>query len=351
MAKAKTLFTVNIGHDYYDGGMLNDFKIVPTRETSTVLRNHNMFFRTTNTGFRVASLTEEPTQDQFTIQLPPKAPGRLQFMLMARKPHFSIYTDLPIHQVRDSIYYFSNLHSNIADGDKLLHASGNKVSASEQIALESGIYYYQHNGTDETISAELKFPDIGISEKKMVPNNEGVFQFYFQLTDFPIGRAELEIEGSKVDSFYSVNMREASTLYGMIEIFYSQEVPETYQFMDESGTVTQQNYNICFKNRETFWKYIVINESSIELDDPGILHESFSFSEQLSDQYPANYKVFVSEQQIPLSNESKGTFSLIRNMSSDRRVVVDPLPNPGSKDLRRDEHDLNKFYSEIFLYI
>lgn len=354
MAKVKTLFKVDIEHDFHQEGINSDFEIVPTPQTSRFLRNHGMLFRPVESGCLVAALLEENELGNHHLRLIPEKSGILQFMMLNRVPHFLSYTNLPFHNLNKKIYYFNNLLSNIIEGNKLLHSAGSKVTASEQENRKSGRYHFQYNGgTKQTVTARLNFPDMGFKEEKVASNNNGVAEFDFQLSDFPTGRAELEVEGAKVDSFYSMNLQDVSKVFGMIEIFFSDEVPSPYQFFDEQGNITQQEYKISFENRKTFWKYIVINKNGENLEDIEIEDNDniYTFSEYLSDQYPANSKIFVSDQEISLSSEPKGSFSLITKKSSNKRVLVDPLPNPGSEMLKRDEHDKDKLYSEIFFYI
>jgi len=351
MSIFKPLFKINIKHNYYPEGKTEDFKVIPTYETVQLLQNHGMLFRNIGSGFLVLAEVEETAPDVFALRQIPALSHHFQFMLIQQKPKFLNYTDLPFSGHRESIYYFSNLHSNQIDEDKLLYPDGAFVTEDEQMKLETGFYRFQKNETSTLLNAKLVFPDLGIEEERQVVNYNNQFEVEFDLSDFPSGRAELWIDDVLEDSFYSLNQRNKGKIFGLVDIFYSPEVPLNYRFTDEGGTLTYQEYKLSFKNRSTFWKYIVVNRSSINQEDLGVKHASYTFSQDMATSYPDNYVILTSNQVIPLTKERNDTFALQKNVNSSGRDLLSPLPNPGIEALTRDMEDLQKFYSEIFVII
>ncbi|MCW9708154.1 hypothetical protein [Fodinibius salsisoli] len=351
MALYESLFQLEISHDYYRNNQSADFRITPAGDTVRQLRNHGLLFRKNPSGFSVLGEVIPAGGGDVELLRSPEKPARYQFLLHQQQPDFLNYTDLPFHEVGKTIYYFNNLQSNIDGGIKYLHFASDHVTAGDQLDLESGNYRYAVSGTEIQKTARLVFPDLGIEEKQQVSNTEGVFNFQFDLSNYPAGRAELWIDGSKEELFYSAGTEQMAGVFGIIEVFHSNEVPSTYQFLDDNNFVEAQNYQLAFQKRSTFWKYIIVNKSGADLDDPGIQNGSYTFTQDTSGSYPSNYSVFISDQEIPLSQEGIDSLSLRKKFSTSNRKVLDGLPNPRQNMLRRDEANINKFYSEVYLYI
>lgn len=353
MALFEPLFELKIKHSYYRDDLSVDFKAVPADDTRAKLRNHGLLFRSAPSGFTVLAEADDSAPGGLSVRRLPDEPERYRFYLIQKRSQLLNYTDLPFHQPTRTIYYFNNLNSNIADGSKLLHPSSDAVTAADQLPLEKGTYRYTATGTGQQKTARLVFTDLDIEEEQEARSREGVFEFQFDLSGYPDGRAELWVDGTPKETFYAVNRRNMASIFGVVELFHSQSVPAVYRFLESDGTLNTQRYELAFKKRSTYWKYIVINRSGSDLDDPGIEHSdgTYTFRQDSSGTYPDNYSVFVSDQEIPLSQDGIASFSLRKKFSSANRLVLDSLPNPGSEILKRDGADSSKYYSEVFLYI
>lgn len=352
MALFETLYQLEISHDYYSNDKSRDFDVIPSPQTKNKLRDLGFLFRSGSSGCSVVSQVEKSSMGLSAHRVPSQ-PVRFQFFLKQKRSNFLNYTDLPFHQLGKTIYYFNNLQVNVVDGNKYLHPSSAGVTSADQLSLRKGNYQYKTTGTEQYKIARLVYNDLDIEIEQRAENNEGEFQFQFDLSANPGGRAEIWIDGSLQERFFAANQLDLAGIFGIVEIFYSQAVPAAYRFLNSSGIIDTQQYQLHFNNRSTFWKYIIINRTGADLDDPGIMHSNntYTFSRDAAGSPPSNHTVFISDQEIPLSQESIALLSLRKKFSTDNRLVLDSLPNPGSKMLKQDQTDNTKYYSEVFLYL
>ncbi|MDZ7695063.1 MAG: hypothetical protein U5K69_28755 [Balneolaceae bacterium] len=352
MAFFETLYKLEINHDYYSDERSIDFEVVPSTKTKNKLRDLRFLFRGGPSGCSVLSQVEKSSMGLSAYRVP-EQPVRFQFFLKQKRPHFLNYTDLPFHQLGQTIYYFNNLQANVVGGSKYLHPSSSQVTSADQLPLKKGNYLYKTTGTDQHKTARLLYSDLDIEIEQQAENNEGEFQFQFDLSGNPSGRAELWIDGSLQEHFYAVNQLDMAGVFGIVDIFHSQDVPGAYQFLDSNGIVDTQVYKLYFNNRSTYWKYIIINRTGTDLDDPGISDSdnNYTFTQDTTSSHPGNHTIFISDQEIPLLQESIGSLSLRKRFSTDNLLVLDSLPNPASEMLMQDQNVNTKYYSEVFLYL
>jgi hypothetical protein len=90
-------------------GFIDDFRVIPTRETRAKLSGLGLLCKTSSTGFFVAVPANETSADRYVSRRPPAGPLRLRFALRLSAPAFMNYTNLSFHDHRQKIYYFSNL--------------------------------------------------------------------------------------------------------------------------------------------------------------------------------------------------------------------------------------------------
>jgi len=380
MAQFESLYTVKISHDYYPGNRSEDFRVIPGGETLRWLRNHGFLFRSESSEFKVIAQVEPVTGGGVAAGRLPEPPVRHQFLLQLKQHDFLSYTNLPFHDSQKKIYYFSNLQSNISDGSKYLQSTSDHVTSVDQLSLRIGTLHYQVEGTAETKTARLLYPDWDIEEKKVVLNNEGIFDISFDLSDYPDGKAQLWIDGVKEETFYAMSRHNGSGIFGIVEIFHSDHVPVDYRYVDHQDKITTQQYHLSFQKRSTYWKYIVINKGKTEIEDPGIKYgepsnsngnngnngnahghnnghgnphtpPKYTFTQDTDGDYPDDYLVFISDQVIPLTRKGIDELSLRKKISSADRIVLDHLPNPDRNELEEKKDEPGKYYSKVFLYI
>jgi hypothetical protein len=117
-------------------------------------------------------------------------------------------------------------------------------------------------------------------------------------------------------------------------------------------------YSITFKEKHTYWRYILVSEYFRNLKQPAILGEHYvfdgPFEVHLPDKREALY--FVSTVSIGLSQEAVTRFKLVENYengSSAYKIIKHFLPVPGITSVSSfgtiDAKDKN-CYSEMYIY-
>ena len=93
MRAYKTLFEIDILHDYYIKGYGKDLIIVPTKECSDYIRNNKLVFRTTVKGFKVSYISV----DEIGTPLITLSDKKFMFTFQLKNPEeFLGITDLDI---------------------------------------------------------------------------------------------------------------------------------------------------------------------------------------------------------------------------------------------------------------
>jgi len=119
-----------------------------------------------------------------------------------------------------------------------------------------------------------------------------------------------------------------------------------------------ESYSLNFKARETFWRYVLMNEDLQSLNNPAILDstgsEPFEGPELLKFRGTSGL-VFKSKQAISLTERSIQNFQLVENYDAESgryKVIIHSLPkaNPEMITLIKSNNTLeNNNYSEIFI--
>ena len=119
-----------------------------------------------------------------------------------------------------------------------------------------------------------------------------------------------------------------------------------------------ENYTISFKAKETIWRYVLMSEDLLSLNNPAILDstgtEPFEGPELLKFSGTSGL-AFKSKQAISFADRSAQNFQLVENYDADTgryKVVMRALPkaNPEIITLIKSDNTLeNNNYSEIFI--
>ncbi|MGF6848181.1 hypothetical protein QFZ51_003416 [Chitinophaga sp. W3I9] len=153
---------------------------------------------------------------------------------------------------------------------------------------------------------------------------------------------------------------DAADLYGtdtLTEPFFTKPFGLLTLVLNDS---LQDNYEIRFQARSTYWCYYLMSEQLAALPHPVILNNSgiSCFSEPLLAALPErnNVPVLVSNDPIPLSDRTPDILKLANRLSEEdnkHKIIISPLPSPEVNRISaagRSWYTNGKTYSEIFLY-
>ncbi|APG64508.1 hypothetical protein LPB136_03625 [Tenacibaculum todarodis] len=117
------------------------------------------------------------------------------------------------------------------------------------------------------------------------------------------------------------------------------------------------NYAVNFKTKHTVWRYFIINNSTLKLEDVSIIQKGKGvvFKEPIQETLANGQKalVFESNNKIPLLEYSEETYQLIENYNSNlgpERIIISSLPIANPKQLKFNTSNTT-YYSHMYIYI
>ena len=288
--KYKELFSVKILHRYFlDKGtdifssMIEieqlkqlknyDFQsfvnILPTRATSQKIKGYNLVFRKMNSGFTVWSKVDELDDERPFIDL--EEDMYFTFLLKITNPFFYNYTDL-------------NFESK-----------------------STGKPYYLSNRVLE--SEEDNFPLIG-----RAGGNNHINEEFIQSAEF-----------DERDGFEKLSVNEKLDLFGLIRIYMKgDENSLSVTTPHNQLRVNPTEFEVIFKNRRTFWRYIFNQDQTVTASDDLKIENGNARHLLTTKQHPHTLRGFIS---IEIDGKE--------------------LPNPDVRNIITD--DLNNHYSLIYM--
>jgi hypothetical protein len=119
----------------------------------------------------------------------------------------------------------------------------------------------------------------------------------------------------------------------------------------------QANYYINFKEKESYWRYIIMSDHLKKLQQPAIIGNSEVFEGPTNVTLPNNQEAvsFVSVRPIRLKQRPDQYFKLVDHYKEEEstfNVLINALPVPDTRHMPliiKNKND-EKYYSEIFIY-
>lgn len=132
--------------------------------------------------------------------------------------------------------------------------------------------------------------------------------------------------------------------FGVLDILFEENSPN--------------EFTINFQEKSTFWRYIIVGEHFLNLNEPAVIFGKEVFVGPEKIVLPNNREALTFESLAPISlfQVQKNNHQLVENYtstSSKYKVILKALPSPDIKNitaLPRKEGKENRYYSEIFIY-
>lgn len=382
--KYKTLFSIEVLHDYYSDKRCQDFEILPTAATALVLKGQGMLSKTIGNKLMVLLRVDETAKPLIDFGIA----GKLSFFMKLRNPRFNNFTNLDYLPSEPKKYYFSNanqskvgttlyLSSKIevynsvnnysignlaANGsdtvyeaikpnssvspkaltDKNYWMSRGKVQyANPNDLIEVSPYVYQFpviSNTNFTINVFGLNATTGVFDVQVLDTENLSFSspqttIVVRLEKLPKGKYKIDVNGETryvyVDSDAIYN-----NVFGIIEIVNYLPASNAFSLFNASGLAKSPVYTINFANRSVIWKYIARSNDVTAVSDSRPLPDKLLFTTLPDNQ-------FVSEKPVPISEKPLTTLSI----ESTALGNISPVANPGTERLGTIEMDGNAYYS------
>ncbi|NOQ27985.1 MAG: hypothetical protein GQ564_21695 [Bacteroidales bacterium] len=354
MRTYKTLFEIDILHDYYKKGYGKDLIIIPTKECSDYIRNNKLVYRTTVKGFKVSYISV----DDIGTPLINLSDKKFMFNFRLKDPsEFLSITDLDIggnKLANGNIIQFKNDPLNV---QSILPSVIHLLKPNEFT------YTFPYKAVDpENDLATLEVLDFdNVNNQVLIfsdiePDNLG---YYTQKLKLPVRNGKkyiLRISDTNNSSedfvLYVDNELNKKNVFGLIEINYS-----------SSALV---NYQLQFNRKAAYWKYIIVNKNALidfsseqlELIDSTVdtvnPYDVYNFSNQLQPDDEININgyetaVFISETLIPYYEVPKLNIQLkkVSNPPHPTEIkLYSHLPNPKISGIVNNDNE-----AEIYVFI
>jgi hypothetical protein len=348
-------FEIRLKNNFYMKHDAEDFKIEPASICSSLQNNYRLVSRQTGSGILVFIELEDPLSGTPLVQ--PDKKAKLSYVIFSVNSFLKNFTELALDPKPQSIYHFSNLNNNVQNSDLLLSAgtSDEFVSNDDLVVLKPSRFYYNETFTGS--SAHVQLTDfennVIIDQIASILNNE--LSFFIDVSIYQPGRFSLYVDGSLKLDFYSDDSLTGKSIFGIIDIYFSDLVPAAYRPLDLSGKVSEKTYSVKFKKRKSTWKYFVVLKFKSTINPADLLliypDSTNSFTRQspvtLSDGYVA--VPFISDNEIDFSDSAIKGIQL-KKQNGTGIFEIDNLPNASYKNIKPDLVN-NKVFSEIFIYV
>lgn len=294
----KFLFQVDLENNYFSDNNLRSYRILPTKETHSLISSFGFLFRNTENGFGI--LADNINTERLVMQLEniKNAGKSFDFLFYIDDSFFRNYTQITF-DAKKSCFLFSNAESSDKQTGNL-HA-GDFVTESELVNMEN----------------------------------------------------EQESE-----SLYELVNKAKGTPLGIIRLQLSEVIIEKilYNLMDNH--IIGFNYKIKFDSRESFWKYMIVPTYTkklkglkITVKDGGKI--KFGTPEHSVLQGNKEALVFQSIAPIKLKEMYDFSFQLKRGDSiNSGKTIIKKMQYPSISSVKAiDRNDESKCSSEILVYI
>ena len=288
MGTFSLLFSIYLEHRFFAEHCCRHFELTPTIDCQKIMSNTGIMAKRDFRGIHLF-YDDEKTDALRLFAADSDEPLHFFFKAYSRDTQFCNYTDLP-PQIDDAVFY--------------LHNTNASTGASDPIALHQGEFV---SGKDlQRISSLLPGSALSKKEKMTKP-------------------------------------------FFVIDIFAGQSGDRLF---DEHANVSPKAYVVKFKNRETHWKYFLLNDLAKEgnyIEDANnrTVFEKSSEAE-LQSQKPT--LIYRSKTPIPLQEKSEYVFQLKERNAGNGRTLIKRLPVASADQLSREVVDTDEvIVSEIFI--
>lgn len=354
MRSYKTLFEVEVLHNYYKSGYSEDFEIYPVDDCMRYLVNNKMIFRKTNTGFKIAYMAI----DDSGTPLITLGDYKFRFICLLKN-------------TREFYYRTKLVFGSTSLGSGNVVCFSNKTVTSETFS-SSIIHLVRPNeftfifpflATDkssDTASLEiLDFDNTSNIIDSFSAIKPDTFGYYNQKIELPAVNNTRYIfrvsdsNHSSEDIVVQIN----NTLYrrnffGLIEISYEED--------------TLAKYKLSLSRKESYWKFFIVNKNNLidftseqlEINDiTSSVEAPYSINNFTNTVQPDTdisingfeTAVFTSEDPIPCYESPKLNLQLKRVAGAPHPhdiELITHLPNPGISGKVNEDNE-----SEIYVFI
>jgi len=345
------LFEVVVKHDYYTSGLSSDFTFRPSNECKSALKRFGLLFKPIANGFAV--LYGARISGPLKVPVKPIDNNeRFTFIMSLKNQYLLNFSELPLDNAENEIFYFDNITNNKSSTGELLvvdDTTNKYTGANDVITIGANIYTYIENTINPFAVAKIldKFDNELIS--KTFNNAGGKITCQFDISRLEPAVYKFWYDGTVKQTFYKDNRLLFERIFGIIDIFKNNSVPADYRFADAGGNVSFKQYVLQFHRRSTIWKYFVIKKYKRLAPALGLQVGANPVITGTPHILPDGTDSTLFDFSTPSEMKEKPVENI--KLISNGTVLIQNLPNPATDIIKPDVNDLNKVYSEVYIYI
>jgi len=352
------LFNIKIYHDFNSNGLNEDFVINPTKECSEKLKGYGLLARKDYGGITILF---PKIKNEILKEIEEKI--KFEFVLVSENEYLLNFSNLPLEENKQQIYYLSNIDENKVYRNNL-HTLNTNISNNDRVTIKPLNFTYTIESANTSVNVKIKnyFNEIVKSDKVYPIDNK--YNYHINLTSHKSGFYELIVDGTSKLKFYASDEIIGNSFFGVIEI--------------TREDMTEKEYTITFKKRSSVWRYYVEAKYRNEIKKEDLkLYFPKSVFDDLSITVPNSYNVVNGKVEIEADSESTNSegsnvilFKLFDTLpmyeevhkgidlkidKNESSFEIKNLANPSIKNISRSlvngKPTGNEFYSDIYIYI
>ena len=384
ISKYRILFQATLLHDYFTEGRCEEFDILPSEATRTLLSDSRLLFKVVGNKLLVVTKVDELGKPAAVLP----TEGRFTFYLDLKGTEFLTVTNVDATALRTRRLYFTNLNQNLAGlppaevfnltrtvevfanartyrpGD--LAGIGTTVfecikAGQGQAPNAANSTFWVSRGAAQYVTSQDMLPllpkivnftlqaaangfrvrifglnpatnvhDVLVREDVVAGSVlEASKDVQVNLESLKPGRYKLDINGEIFEAYFDEEAL-AKGIFGVVEIFLHLPDTNPFSLLKVSGAVRETPFTIRFANRRAFWKYITPLHKVENILLNGDHSQPSPFTACSNDPaQPTQKDFFLSNRPLPLSQvPAQNLFDLI--IGSESRPAPKPDPRvPG----------------------
>jgi hypothetical protein len=345
----RTLFTVNILHNYYSENKTSDLVLVPTARSLALAKKLGLIIKTTENGAVV--LFDSDKTDSLLYELDHNPSVKFSFQAYSKNPFFLNFTNLPIEQ-KNSVLYFSNEQGRKEEGNEYLLHNSSYVGEEDFQTLLNGSLKVEAEGNEKEVEVYDVLGNL-VYTSKISANGVG----YIDSKMLPEGK--LRLLENKTEKFTFVNAGDftVNKPIGFIDLSLSGKIKKELINGAQIKNLAHYNYKVFFESRSTLWKYLIIPKYNNAVQNSVITTNnrniSFSGPETISMSNGETAFVFLADKNLPLKERSDFNFQLkAGKLIGSGKTLINRLPLPSVEVIKPESRNSNaKVFSEIIVYV
>ncbi len=343
------LFRLSVLHDFYEGDIDPNVKIVPTLATKQLLKNYGMLHKADRGRLNiVAEVTS--TDNGLVLKEQLQSPLELVFTLQFQDSFWGNYTSL--YPDSDKTFFFTNSNYSQEDNHTSLHPQS-RVTESDQIKVlsfktltfpqESEVTLVRKGLKEEDRSAVIKT----VQNQKVI-STAALDDGLYEITENGSTTRVFIIDPNNFNS-------NIENIQGVFHVLIDPNSSEFAPVVDTNWALQSPEFSVHFKNRSSLWRYYFTKSNLEHLEGLQITNgsEETSFGAAEDTVGPNGQPMILISSNEPLEITDKPTqhLQLKKNMNIENRsegVVIDRLPVPNRNNLYRVGED-GSIFTDLFI--